>query len=128
MSEPRLQELAELLLEATEKGTVRWARTPDAESFRLELPPGYVRVSRMRSARGVPDENLSPDVTSVYHFVLLNKDGLEGERWTVPGSEGGDTLPEHLFNAARRSALEVDETYEGMVKRLRLMLASSKAS
>ena len=120
MSDPqRLQELAELLLEATAKGTVRWSRTPDPDTYRLRLPPGYVRVSRNRGIRADSETR-----ESGHQVVLLNKDGLEVENWTVPGSNGGDTLPERLLAAAQRSALESDETYEGMVQNLRLKLKS----
>lgn len=97
------------LLRKTEAGEISWHETASEDAFRVALGNGLVRVSYYRVPRG----------QDRWHAVLLDREGriLEEESAYEEQADENDFAGNRLrrlFEAARRSALNIDEMLTSM--------------
>lgn len=111
---PKLVQLLDALLKATQEGRVHWEVTASKEAFRASLGDGMVRIGIIDHPLrrfNLPKEAARPEE---FEAVLLDVSGREVDSVRqVP--ERPDLLSE-LYNLARRDALKVDDLIDHLLK------------
>ena len=109
MIEEKISQLIVALIDKTGAGKVTWKKTVSANRLLVNFSLNAVSITR------IPNNNIN----ATYVFSLLDDDGNEIESKT----EYSSTTAEHqkleqLFNLARRSANNVEESLDSLLKTL----------
>jgi hypothetical protein len=97
--------LVQLLLRATERGTITWEGTADEYAFETRLPRGLVRLSQ--SLYGSPP----------FQIELQDQHARTLRAYPYDDTETAH-LAGDLFAKARNAVLKVDQTVSGLFKDL----------
>jgi hypothetical protein len=104
----RFRDLARILISRTEAGTLSWATTDIQTSYALVTPSGSVLM-----------DSIDNDGAAPYAMAITNPDGLVIDRVrSAPDEESWGELDDlicHLYELARRSALNIDDVYRGIL-------------
>jgi hypothetical protein len=102
----RIMGTLEKLRAKTEEAALKWQTTADENSFRIGLGAGIVRVDRLIDNEG--DERFSA--------AIFDRKGREVESvWGWLSQQSADAyFLQNLFEAARRSALDIDSLLTSM--------------
>lgn len=107
---PKLEALLALLKNGTEARRLHWQTTPDANTFRVSLGTGLVRLWKNESY-------LATTPGGYYTLTILDHSGQLVDEYTPEGEQERASLAE-LFGMARRSALNLDNILDEMLAEL----------
>jgi hypothetical protein len=115
----RLAQVGALLLRQTEAGAIEWRTTDDEEAFLYSGSKGSVLSRRYLDRQ---------EDSWYYTLSVLNSRGTEVDKleedWTrdaanKPLHQEHNTMLEALWNAARRSALKIDEVLDELMEEIK---------
>jgi hypothetical protein len=109
---PNLEDLVQLLRDATDRKAVHWTQTADEETFRAELPFGLVRVAKWAGPH------------SSFSLFLVDHDGTLLREYQ-PSGEGETILLEGLYNKARGQALNLDRKLKDFYDHLKALVGKT---
>jgi hypothetical protein len=109
---PSLDDLLRVLNAATDRGTLRWTKTAEEETFRAELGAWMVRISKV------------PPSPGRYVLTLLDQDGCLLEDYQ-PSGEGEVIATEGLYKKVRRQALDLSWKLQGLYDHLKALAGES---
>lgn len=118
MPDPRVPQILRALREGTDAGQLRWTATSEEDTYRLLLGSGLFRVSRYLR---MPSEHPQ------YRLVMLDKRNEEIDVIESGDPETGEGLA-GLFSGARRSALNLDDALDSILRELTERTAGQTAS
>jgi len=101
----KVHDVLNKLLEETTARRVRWEDTGRESSFRVNLPNGLIRIDEQQG---------SNNFESVYIINIYNAKNRLIE--TIDDNDTDDPLLRDLFRAARSTALNVEETLDGLMQ------------
>lgn len=90
------------LLAATRARKIKWSESADEDTFLTAFKDGLIRVSQPSSDDG-----------TTYRVALLNGNNTLVEEMT-PTNNAEEQLLRELFEAARHSALQVDDVFKSI--------------
>src|ERR1017187_5371170 len=113
-----LATLIERLLLLTTEGRIEWQETADENSFQANVPQYVVTISRTAGEFAVPNW--------VYEIRVADREGTlvdaasdsDFDGGTKIGSYPPDRALNHLFEGARRKALNVDRALSELISSL----------
>jgi hypothetical protein len=122
---PKFIRLLRGLLDATQKGEVRWEQTISEKDFRVQLEGGMVRVGEViRSETDDDDEGaLTPYAT------LIGRGGKTLEfAWPEDLAPENLDMIKELYEAVRRQVLQVDDILDRLIQQVESGKTAWKAS